>query len=163
MTLLGSSAVFDSTVDGAHNLAITGQADFGGTVGGGTPLSSISVSGAAAFDNGITVSTTGNQTYSGAVTLDSAGGITTYTFNSTSGTVDFGSTVDGETAGEEELAVGGAAEFDGTVGGNVPLGSLSITGTTLLTVRRSPPHRPTATPATRLTPAPSRSRVEASP
>ena len=132
--LTGSLVDFESTVNdtaaGAQSLTVTGDAEFDGKVGGGEALASLTVSGTTLLTNGITVGTTGDQTYTGAVTLGSDAAITTYTFDSTGGTVDFGATLNGTVAGEEELAVGGNAEFDGNVGGGEALGSLSVSGTT---------------------------------
>ena len=116
----GTGIDFKSTVDGAQNLAITGNAEFDGAVGGTTPLASLSVSASTEL-NGGSVSTSGNQTYSGAVTLTSDN-----TLTSSSGLVDFQSTVDGA----QNLTVTGNAEFDGEVGTGTTLTSLSVSGTT---------------------------------
>ena len=134
----GAVAAFYSTLNGAKNLTIDGSAEFYGAVGGTAPLSSLHVGGISEFFDGTTITTTnanggsGNQTYSGAATLYSNGGLTTYTFKSTGGTVDFQGGVDGTVAGEETLAVTGNAEFDTSVGSNFALGSLSVSGMTIV-------------------------------
>jgi len=117
--LIGPEVVFKSTVDGPYSLSITGDASFSGTVGGLSPLTSLSVSGASALDGAIT--TTGAQTYTGAVTL---GGDTTLT----APTMTFDGTVDGAHA----LSITGAPTFDAAVGGLSPLTSLSIIGPSAL-------------------------------
>jgi filamentous hemagglutinin family protein len=119
-TLSGSTISFDSTLDGAHALTITGNAMFGGTVGATTKLTSLSVSGTSALD-GSGITTTGTQTYSGAATLGA---------NATLGgsTIFFDSTLDGAHA----LTVTGNAAFDGTVGATTKLVSLSVSGTSAL-------------------------------
>src|SRR5271154_5892967 len=134
LTSTGGGAIdFGSTVGGAFNLAVSGNAEFDSSVGGTTALAGLSVSGTTEFGNpfvnSINVQTAGNQTYTGAVTLAS-GASNAYTLASTGGLIDFKSTVDGNYAGEETLAITGNAEFDGNVGGGQALGSLSVSGTT---------------------------------
>ena len=114
------------------DVTVSGNAEFDGNVGSTGPLSSLDVTGTTLVTNGVTLTTAGNQTFTGGVTLGSDGGLTTYTFKSTGGTVDFQGGVDGTVAGEELLAVTGNAEFDTSVGSNVALGSLSVSGTTVL-------------------------------
>ena len=60
----GASGVdFVSTLDGAHALTVSGNAMFGGVVGGQTALTSLGVTGTTAL-NGGTVDTTAGQIYS---------------------------------------------------------------------------------------------------
>ncbi|MGB0155022.1 MAG: hypothetical protein ACPGFB_13410, partial [Verrucomicrobiales bacterium] len=68
--LSSSSANFGSTIDGAHNLSanISNDATFNGTIGGSIPLDSITLSSDYISVNA-NVTTTGSQTYSGAVDL----------------------------------------------------------------------------------------------
>ncbi|HZT51602.1 MAG TPA: hypothetical protein VFA22_06705 [Stellaceae bacterium] len=115
-TLTGTTIAFDGTVDGAHALALHGNADFGGAVGGGTALGSLVVSGSTSL-HGSLVRTTGAQNYAGAATLgadatlDGAG-------------IAFGGTVDGAHA----LSLGGSVSIAGAVGGTSPLTSLTASG-----------------------------------
>jgi len=119
-TLSGSTIFFDSTLDGAHALTVTGNALFGGTVGATTKLTSLSVSGTSAL-NGGGVTTTGSQTYGGAATLGADATLS-------GSTIFFDSTLDGAHA----LTVTGNAMFDGTVGATTKLTSLSVSGTSAL-------------------------------
>jgi len=119
-SLVGSTVAFGSTVDGAHNLAITGDASFGGAVGGLAPLTSLSVSGASALDGGA-ISTTGAQTYTGAVTLGTDVVLT-------GSTMTFSGAVDGAHA----ISITGDPTFDAAVGASTPLASLSIVGPSTL-------------------------------
>ena len=109
-----------------------GTVVFAGNVGGTAPLGFLTVNAQANLANAITIATSnagesGNQFY-GPVVLGSNGN-DTYTFKSTGGTVDFYS-VDGTYSGEEALIVTGKAAFGYGVGSSVPLGSLSVSGTT---------------------------------
>jgi len=93
-TLTGSTVAFASTINDSpantHNLTITGNASFGGTVGS-TPLNSLSVSGTTSI-NTASITTKGSQTYSHAVTL----GAPSVTLTSSApGTITFGSTIAG--------------------------------------------------------------------
>ncbi|HTW36570.1 MAG TPA: filamentous hemagglutinin N-terminal domain-containing protein, partial [Rhizomicrobium sp.] len=137
-TLQGQEANFTSTVDdataGTAKLVVQGSAVFNGNVGGSAELSSLSVSGATELypaGPSITIATTGDQTYTGAVNLGAStlGG---YTFIG-GGLVDFqgGLTVPGP--GNFAMEVSGNAEFDATVGSAAyPLSSLEVTGTAVL-------------------------------
>ena len=71
------------------------------------------------------ISTTGSQTYTGAATL-----ATGTTLASASGTVGFGSTLDGTSAGGQSLAVTGNASFGGDVVHNFAPSTISVSGTT---------------------------------
>ncbi len=104
-TLKGSTVTFDSTVNGAQTLTITGNAVIGGAVGGTTALANLSVSGTTALNANVTTSATGGQTYTGAATL---GADVTLTGQ----VVDFSSTV----AGAHALTVAGFADFEQSVG-----------------------------------------------
>jgi filamentous hemagglutinin family protein len=119
-TLTATSVAFGATVDGAHALAITGNATFAGAVGGGTTLASLSVSGTSAL-NGGAVKTAGTQTYSGAVTLGTDDALT-------GSTIAFGGAVDGA----HLLTINGNASFAGAVGGGAVLAGLSVSGTSAL-------------------------------
>ena len=120
--LSGSTIGFASTIDGPHALGITGNAVFGGRVGAGTALASLSVSGTTAL-NGGSVATTGAQTYSGPATLGTDNTLT-------ASTVTFGSTLNGQHA----LVINGSAVFDGAVGTDPQMApaSLVVNGTTTI-------------------------------
>src|SRR5262249_60126938 len=80
-----------------------------------TPLSSITTGGGGTTAiNGGSVTTTGNQSYGDAVTLDAASNSTTLTGVD----ISFTSTVRGTTDGEENLTVSGSGltTFGGAVG-----------------------------------------------
>ncbi|HEX3843376.1 MAG TPA: YDG domain-containing protein [Steroidobacteraceae bacterium] len=123
VALNGDNVQFAGTVDGAHALTITdsGTTTLGGTVGGSRPLTRLDVGAAGAIAaNSGSVTTTGAQTYDGAVTLGSDA--------SFSGDgIDFGSTVDGAHALTANAGPG-VLSFTGAVGGSTPLASLSATG-----------------------------------
>ena len=115
---------FTSTVDGGHSLTLTsgtGTDTFSGAVGT-TALSSLADTASHIDLNGSSVTTTGNQTYSGAVLL---GTDTTLDSSGSNGNIHFTSTVDGTHA--LTLTSGtGADTFSGAVGGGTPLTGLSI-------------------------------------
>jgi len=80
LTSTGGTVSFGGTVNattaGEQGLTVTGNASFGGIVGGGTALRALSVSGTTALNTtAVTTSDagggTGNQTYTGAVTAGS--------------------------------------------------------------------------------------------
>src|SRR6185437_3356897 len=125
-TLSGSTVTFANTVDGAHALTVTGNGGFDGAVGFGTKLSSLSVSGTTDI-NGGGVTTTGTQSYTGAVTISANDTLTT-----TNGLVSFGEPIDDSAANSHSLAIAagtGGVTFGGAVGGNAELASLDTTGT----------------------------------
>lgn len=138
-TLTGSTITFNSTVNdavaGTQSLAITGNAVFGNGagdfVGNTAALEFLTVSGTTTFNAGnasATVTTTGLQTYSGAVTL---GGNTTLT-STGSGNITLGNTVNG--AFSLTVNTGGTTAFNGVVGGGTALTSVTTdaAGTTQL-------------------------------
>jgi len=131
-TLTATTVTFNGTVDaaaaGAQSLAITGNAIFGDAagdfVGNTAALSSLSVSGTTALNAGnasTTVTTTGDQTYTGAVTL---GANTTLAGND----ITFSSTLDSAAATLQDLTVntsgGGTTLFNGVIGGTDRLAHL---------------------------------------
>ncbi len=118
-TMLTGAATFAGTLDGGKTLTVTGNAEFDKAVGGATALAALGVSGTTLI-KAAAITTTGAQTYSGAVTL---GADTTL-----AGTVQFAGALDGGKA----LTVTGDAEFDGAVGGTTKLTSLGVSGTTLI-------------------------------
>jgi len=121
----GATVSFQDTVaGGGNNLTIAGDAAFDGAV---STVAALLVTGTT--DLGGDVTTSAAQSYQGAVTL--SGGARTVASTGT-GTIDFGSAVDGAFA----LAVntGGTTSFGGVVGGAMPLASLATdaVGTTAL-------------------------------
>ncbi len=121
----GCGIGFTSTIDGGKTLSIansSGAITFGGAIGGGTPLTSLTVgTGDATGLNGGTITTAGAQDYKSAVTL---GANTTLTTNNNS--VTFESTVDSPVAGSLNITstVGTpTVTFDGNVGATQALGS----------------------------------------
>jgi hypothetical protein len=120
-TFGGSTVTFDGTVtgDGSHGLTINGNAVFGNaptsTV---TGLTTLSVSGTTAI-NTTNVTTSSDQTFTGAVTLGSD-----TTVNAGAGNVTFAATVDG--AQNLTVLSGATATFTGVVGGTTPLTSLTV-------------------------------------
>ena len=112
--LTASAVTFNNTVaGGTKSLTITGNADFDDTVSG---LDSLNVSGTTQMDGGA-VSSTGTQTYQGAVTqsMDTTLTGSLVTFNSTFA------------GGSKSLTITGNADFDAPVSG---LTTLNVSGTT---------------------------------
>ena len=134
--LTASTVTFDTTVDSAadaaKSLTVTGDAVFMGAVGEETTgsttlgkLGSVHVTGTSAIDGGM-VTSTGAQTYAGAVTL---GADTTLQGS----VMSFGASVDGTGDATESLTLAGAASFGGDVGATHALAALSVSGATMLT------------------------------
>jgi hypothetical protein len=120
-TLNGSPVVFGSTVNGAHTLAVTGSATFGGAVGGVASLTSLTMNNAANL-NGVSISTTGAQTYDGAVTLGASD-----TLTSTGGkNITFVSAVNGDFG--LTVNTSGNEDFEGGVGTSQALANLTTDG-----------------------------------
>jgi hypothetical protein len=92
-TLSGSNIAFNSTLDGAKSLTVdnTGQALFGGAVGGITPLTALTLSpGAGNTVLSGSVTTSASQSYSQPVTLDAS-----LTLSAPGSTVDFEDAIGG--------------------------------------------------------------------
>ncbi len=129
----GGTLTFASTVDGAYNLTLDSRGDeiFGGTVGGKDALLSLTtddpagnlLGGRVIFGSGATttlaVTTTGAQTYSDAVLLQADTKLT----STSSGTLTFGSTIDGAQA--LTLNSAGDENFNGQIGNQIALTSLA--------------------------------------
>ncbi|ASG25239.1 filamentous hemagglutinin N-terminal domain-containing protein [Nitrospirillum viridazoti] len=128
-TLAGTTITLNSTVNGAHSLTITGDAVIAGTIGGTTALTSLSVSGASTL-SAATITTTGTQTYTGAVTLARSTGATV--LNTTNSNVLFSGTVDGNgdvVSGSDGLTINagtGNVTFSSTIGATTRAGSLQF-------------------------------------
>lgn len=122
VVLTGANIALNDGVSGAGAaLTIDGNASFGGS----SSLAALSVSGSTALAGSIT--TTGAQSYGGAVTLAGAS-----TLNSTGGgAIGFDSTVDGN----ESLTVStaGPVTFGGAVGGQAAPADLTVNGSSLAT------------------------------
>ncbi|MBI3506722.1 MAG: S-layer family protein, partial [Proteobacteria bacterium] len=136
----GGTVAFGNTVNaatvGQQALTVSANATFANTVGATTALRALSVGGTTGINTTAIATTnagggTGNQTYTGAVTLGTANG-STVTLTDTGGTVAFGGTLDGATAGQQALSVSDSATFGGTVGGVAGLSSINVGGTTTL-------------------------------
>jgi len=130
LDLTGTTVTFGSTVDDAASntdaLTVSGNAVFGGVVGGAKELLSLHVTGTTSFASaasGVATSTT--QSYDGSVTV----GPTSKALDLTGTTVTFGSTVDDAASNTDALTVSGNAVFDGVVGGAKELLLLHVTGT----------------------------------
>ncbi|HEX7384470.1 MAG TPA: hypothetical protein VF291_09160 [Burkholderiaceae bacterium] len=129
VTLIGASSVtgtsvdFGNTVDGGFALAATGstQVRFDAAVGGVTALGSLSTGGSTRLAGNVT--TSGPQSYQGALTLVAASTALTGT------DITFGSTVDGATADANALTINasGIAALQGDVGATTRLASLYST------------------------------------
>ncbi|MDR2143898.1 MAG: hypothetical protein LBP29_05970 [Treponema sp.] len=115
----GSLVRFGNTVGGAaRSLSVaTANARFDGAVGGGsaaTALSTVSVTGTSVVNADIR--TSGNQTYTGAVTLGGSGNPRTFTATGGGADISFGSLI---TSSLKNLTVsaGDTVHFAGTVSG----------------------------------------------
>lgn len=129
-TLTGTTITFLQTIDdvsdGSHTLTLanSGLATFTGAVGQTHKLGGLSVAGHASIQGGL-VSTSGNQTYSGPVTLTKNTNMT-----ASAGGVTFSQTVDGAVVLHVTTSSSGLATFAGSVGGTTPLKGLSTSGKT---------------------------------
>jgi filamentous hemagglutinin family protein len=118
-----------STINGAHSLSLqatAGTVSLGGSVGNATELTSLLVDPVGIILGGAAYHTTGDQTYSQAVTL---GANTVLT--SDNGNINFLSTIDGATSGGQSLtatAASGAIAVDHPIGGSIALAALSLAG-----------------------------------
>jgi filamentous hemagglutinin family protein len=128
---VGSTGILDLTYSGTVSLGSTLSMSSGAAITNSANTSNLSVTGASTLAGNI--NTAGNQTYTGAVTL--SGNTTLTTLNSsqvnTNGTITFGAAVDGTASGAQSLTITsgtGAVSFGSTVGGTMPLSSLTITG-----------------------------------
>ncbi len=126
--LSGSTVSFGSTINdataGVDNLTINGNVTFGGPVGSAGALHLLTVNGTTGLNTG-SVTTTGQQAYSGAVTVGPA-------INFTGSTIAFGSALDDANAGSSAVTITGNATFAGPVGSIGALPSLTVTGSTTL-------------------------------
>jgi hypothetical protein len=125
----GNTAIqFASTVNGGFALTVNtaGTTAFDGTVGGTTPLASLTTDQPGTTDlNGGAVTTSGAQTYGDPVIL-TANTILASTGVGAAGDITFASTIDGGFG--LTVTAGGTSAFNGAVGGTTPLASLDATG-----------------------------------
>ncbi|WP_245987034.1 filamentous hemagglutinin N-terminal domain-containing protein [Azospirillum thermophilum] len=133
MTLSGVDVTFSSTVDSVDTTARalvasgSGTTSFKGAVGGADALSALtSDNGGTTVLSGVSVHTTGNQSYNDAVTLKTSSTLT----STANGRISFGGTVDPESdlAAGLALVTGGDVAFTGALGSAYRLGALSVTG-----------------------------------
>jgi autotransporter-associated beta strand protein len=135
-TLTGSTVAFAASINDSpantHDLGVTGDASFAGTVGS-TPLKSLSVSGATSINTG-SITTQGSQSYSNAVTLGAASVVLT---SNAPGTIAFGSTIAG--AGDSlTIQKSSGVTFGGAIGssGNA-LNALTVKSTGALSLNQN--------------------------
>ena len=129
-TLEGSTVTTRGTLTGAYALTVTGNAVFGNSSGDDVVLSgtnkALAVSGTSNI--GADITTSGTQTYTGAVTLSA-----NVTLTSSGDVITFSNTVNSADSTNRNLTVttGGNTvhiNFDGIVGGSQGLGAIAITG-----------------------------------
>jgi hypothetical protein len=107
---------------------IGGTTTFNGAIGNIQPLSSLTVEAATININGGTISTYGNQSYTGAVVLGAAPPYATTLTSANSGSVSFSSRIDGTTANTQALTftTAGAISVNGDIG-STSLSTLTVT------------------------------------
>lgn len=113
--------VLNSAIDGAADLTLasgTGSLQVNGNIGSGTPLTSLTTTGANTTISG-SVTTSANQTYNNPVILTSN---TNYT--STGGVINFNNTLDA--IGLDVTLNGSGVNFNNTVGAGGALNSLIV-------------------------------------
>src|SRR5262249_37165401 len=114
---------FTSTIDGAFALTVdaaNGTVDFGGSVGGGTALASLTVDPESIILGGTTYHTSGDQSYGAPVRL-----ARNVSLLSDNGDIGFTSTIDGAHS-LSATATTGTIDIGGTVGGPTALSSLTL-------------------------------------
>lgn len=119
VVLTGGRVTLAQGVDGPHGLSVVGDADVRGAIGADQALTSLSISGTAQLGGGL-ISTTGNQTYQGEVTLGADARLET-----AGGNVTFVSTLDGGHDLTIDSATGNVT-FSAEVGGSERLGAISV-------------------------------------
>ncbi len=127
LTSTKGGVAFGGTLDGAFALTLdaSGEARFGGLVGGTTPLVSVEVvntAGTTVFGGG-GVTTTGFQRYGNAATLGADTTLASGNTANDNGAITFGNTVDGARA--LTLNTSGQTVFNAPVGSRTPLLSLT--------------------------------------
>ena len=128
-TLTSTTVQFDGKVDGtvagaqALTLANSGMATLTGAVGGDKALSALTIGAGGATLGGGTITTTGAQNFNGPVTLNAS----TTLASTGNAAITLASTVEGKTAGAEDLIINttGATKITGAAGSVTPLKSLT--------------------------------------
>jgi hypothetical protein len=138
----GGNITFQNTVnaaaEGAQGLGVStdGATTFAAPVGGTAALKDLAVGGYTTPASGLTdlnaasvTTKVGGQSYANPVVLTASDAVS----DKAGGKIDFKSTVDAAAAGGEGLTArtDGTTEFDGFVGGGVPLSYLTVGGYTL--------------------------------
>ena len=129
LTASAGAITFGGTVDSAtataKNLTLTasGLSTFNNTVGATHALNALTITNAA-YLNGASVATSGNQLYSGVVTLG-----TDNVVSASAGTIGFSGTIDSANSTPESLTVtaSGLASFNGAIGAGKALNNLTVT------------------------------------
>ncbi len=144
-----ASVTFNSTIDGAHALVVNagaGVATFDGTVGGGTPLTSLSVTSDPVLNANVTTAG-GGQTYTGPTSL----GASIILADTDGGAIALNGQVTGG-ANSLTLSTAGAETLSGiTTTGDLTLGtpsSLTLDGGTYQITGSAPPYVFPAAPTT---------------
>jgi autotransporter-associated beta strand protein len=123
-----TSTTFGSTVDGPYALTADGAVSFAGTVGGTVALASLTANDSTDVDTDAYVTTSGNQDYVGAVTVDV--GPQDYVgedlVSTSAGDITFGSALDSNgNALSLRTETAGKTRFDGAV---TDFGTLDVGG-----------------------------------
>ncbi len=118
-SISGDLTISSGTLQGTYSFTVDGNATINGAIGSTTALTSFTVNGTSSI--GANITTTGTQTYTGAVTLTADAILA-------GSTVTFSSTLDGAYA----MTVTGNAVFASTVGTTANLASLSVNGTSFI-------------------------------
>lgn len=136
----GSGGIsFGGTINGARALVLAagaGPVTLSGIVGGGTPLTSLTVTTTNTLGGGFNIGASisaGSLTATGVTktTLTADSVITT----TGSGGINFSSTIDGDGVSARNLTLSastGPVTLSGSVGGTIPLNSLTVTTTNIL-------------------------------
>ncbi|HTZ77318.1 MAG TPA: hypothetical protein VMC10_05405, partial [Stellaceae bacterium] len=117
-----------STINGTHALslvAVSGTVSLGGSVGNLAELTGLNVDPAGIILGGAVYHTSGDQTYSQAVTLGASTSLT-----SDAGNITFLGTIDGNQS-LAATANAGAITVDGLIGGSTALSALTLRGGTV--------------------------------
>jgi filamentous hemagglutinin family protein len=116
----------DAATAGQQGLTIAGNAELSDALGANAALTALHVSGTTQLAAG-SVTTTGDQAYTGAVTVDGD-----HTLSSSTGTLSFGSTLDSPNRANLSLAaLAGAIDVGAAIGNTSALGALTLqAGTT---------------------------------
>ncbi len=108
-SISGDLTISSGTLQGAYSFTVDGNATINGAIGSTTALTSFTVNGTSSIGGDIT--TTGLQTYTGAVTLTADVELSSYE-------ITFNSTINGTSSGTEGLTVNTSASafFEGAIG-----------------------------------------------